>query len=479
MEISSGSPLWQARWREEAPRPALVRFVLLSMLLHATLVILFGTSHGGGAGRGETVLDALEVTLGRQPALPDSGFRPRADASPDAGRDLLRHDELAPAVPKPPRTEPNTAPPIEPPVVSPESKQEQHEAAPTIQERRIEPLPRIDLRAPQEVDKPLAPPLMESPPIERLAPPPNPPPLPAPLELAPRTETFIPAAPLDSMAAPAKPRELAPPLELKPRPPLPIPEAPIERMPTPPAARGLAPPLELKPNPSLPIPEAPIERMPTPPAAHELAPPLELPPPAAPVVPAPLERMTTPRLEHDLAPPPTLIAPAPAAPAVSPPPTSIAPQVERTAPPTSAPPPAASATPTTPVKPAAAAPATAPAANAAPATAAEPPRLRLGAPPPDEDIFKPRGDVVTPDQSGGEHIDMDAARKRAREIAGEATSTRGILPSLPLPPEKKSKESLALEKAMKPDCRTAYAGMGLLAVPALVVSTIGDGGCRW
>jgi len=74
---------------------------------------------------------------------------------------------------------------------------------------------------------------------------------------------------------------------------------------------------------------------------------------------------------------------------------------------------------------------------------------------------------------------MEAARKRAREIASQATSTRGILPALPPPPERKSKESIALEKAIKPDCRTAYAGMGLLAVPALVASTIGDGGCRW
>jgi hypothetical protein len=35
------------------------------------------------------------------------------------------------------------------------------------------------------------------------------------------------------------------------------------------------------------------------------------------------------------------------------------------------------------------------------------------------------------------------------------------------------------EIKVKPDCRNAYAGMGLLAVPALVASTIGDGGCRW
>jgi hypothetical protein len=39
---------------------------------------------------------------------------------------------------------------------------------------------------------------------------------------------------------------------------------------------------------------------------------------------------------------------------------------------------------------------------------------------------------------------------------------------------------MAMEKALKPDCRTAYASMGLLAVPVLVASAIAaDGSCRW
>jgi hypothetical protein len=105
--------------------------------------------------------------------------------------------------------------------------------------------------------------------------------------------------------------------------------------------------------------------------------------------------------------------------------------------------------------------------------------LRLGSPGPDEDIFKPRRDVAAPGEDGAPHIDMEAARQRARELASETTSTRGILPALPPPPERQTKESHALEKAVKPDCRTAYAGLGLLAVPVLVASTIGDAGCRW
>ena len=66
-----------------------------------------------------------------------------------------------------------------------------------------------------------------------------------------------------------------------------------------------------------------------------------------------------------------------------------------------------------------------------------------------------------------------------REIAREGSGSTGVLP-FPLPvPEKKSKEATAMEKAIKPDCRTAYAGLGLLAVPALAAAAITGEGCRW
>jgi hypothetical protein len=45
---------------------------------------------------------------------------------------------------------------------------------------------------------------------------------------------------------------------------------------------------------------------------------------------------------------------------------------------------------------------------------------------------------------------------------------------------KPKKEAMPLEKALKPDCRTAYANMGLLAAPVLIASAVAaDGGCRW
>jgi hypothetical protein len=437
-----------------------VRFVLLSMLLHATIVILFGTSNGG-PGQGEGVLDVLDVTLRRQPGLPDAGLRSGPGAETATGRALLQRTDRQPPAAAPTSSEPMPAvepaktsgpTPVEPSPPAPQPSQTQPETAPPMPQQAAEPLPRIDLRAPQEVDKPLAPPLIAPPaierlappliappPIERLAPPPNPPALAAPLDIAPRAIPLVSAAPIERLAAPALQHELAPPIELAPAPTA----APIERLALPAAPKALAPPVELSPR-------------------------------DAPIVPAPLDRLAVPRIDQELAPSPNVFAPSPSAAPLAAPSDAVPSQAERTAAPASAKP----ATATSEV----AAPAPVPGPRAAPATAAPPPRLRLGSPSAgaDEDIFRPRRDVAAPEgEPGGTRIDLEAARKRAREIASEATSTHGMLPALPPPPERKSKESVALEKAIKPDCRTAYAGMGLLAVPALVASSIGDGGCRW
>ncbi len=90
--------------------------------------------------------------------------------------------------------------------------------------------------------------------------------------------------------------------------------------------------------------------------------------------------------------------------------------------------------------------------------------------------------MVTPatEPGGAPRIDLDEAKKRAaRAVVREGSGSRGLLPIVPPPPERESKEARALEKAAKPDCRTAYADMGLLASVPLVASAIGDGGCRW
>ena len=77
-------------------------------------------------------------------------------------------------------------------------------------------------------------------------------------------------------------------------------------------------------------------------------------------------------------------------------------------------------------------------------------------------------------------VDLDAARKRASQLAREGTGQRALLPfPMPAPPERKTKTEEALEKARKPDCRTAYKDLGLLAAVPLIANEFGEGSCRW
>ena len=75
-----------------------------------------------------------------------------------------------------------------------------------------------------------------------------------------------------------------------------------------------------------------------------------------------------------------------------------------------------------------------------------------------------------------------AVATRAREIATEGSGTRGLVPlqiDIPLD-AKKAKLEKDLEKSIRPDCSEAYAGMGLLAAPALIAGALSnDSLCRW
>jgi hypothetical protein len=77
-------------------------------------------------------------------------------------------------------------------------------------------------------------------------------------------------------------------------------------------------------------------------------------------------------------------------------------------------------------------------------------------------------------------LDAEALRARAGRLAREGSGQRALLP-FPMPPvpEKKSQVESAIENARKPDCRTAYQGLGLLAVVPLVANEFGEGNCRW
>jgi hypothetical protein len=77
-------------------------------------------------------------------------------------------------------------------------------------------------------------------------------------------------------------------------------------------------------------------------------------------------------------------------------------------------------------------------------------------------------------------IDLDAARRRAGELARQGTGNRALLPfAMPPVPKPKSKLETAIENARKPDCKTAYQSLGLAAIVPLIANEFGEGNCRW
>ena len=386
--------------------PTLVQFVLLSMLLHILAIVLFGATAKGGAGRGEGLPETLDVTL-------------RPSATESRALRLPPREEASPAVPlsgrpaeRPPRPAPGSA------SVSIQPQHFELIAPPAMAPSMPEPFLRPDV--PQEIERDLSPagppkPQIEATPerLEPVAPETLQPRLEQPIEEPRALQPNAPSVPLERLTAPVE-RSLEKPLEL-PREALPVaPQAPIERTAAPAIEGDLAPSVEVPARPLPSSPTAPLEPV-EPPSTRELAPPAELPPVRIPSPGAPEQTVTQPASSAQR---PSVSAPS-AAPA--PTPESV-------------------------------------------------PASRLGAPHPDEDIFRPR-------EPG---LDLEAAKKRAvREMAREGSGTPGVLP-FPLPiPETKTKEAKAMEKAIKPDCRTAYSGMGLLAVPVLLAATITDEGCRW
>ncbi len=78
-------------------------------------------------------------------------------------------------------------------------------------------------------------------------------------------------------------------------------------------------------------------------------------------------------------------------------------------------------------------------------------------------------------------FDMEAARKTARKMAGERDPSKvgtavGQIPDKPLQTETQLARDIAQGK--RGDCRSAYAGAGLLA-PVLMLLDKKDSGCKW
>ena len=437
-------------------RPTLDQFVLLSLMLHVLVIVLFGDTTGGGARRGEKLWGALTVTV--QSLLPERN----AELKSDAERAVLQRPAPgARSAPDAPKT--NTS-------------------------ARDTPAPAEAVTPAEETTLPLPPPSLEMPPLIAIE------------ADKPVTEFVVPKASLDRAASPSTPTPLNPPIAPVPRetPPViatpePITPPKIERVLATPIP--LVPPVEPAPHgeaisaPALPTPAPPTRQVePRPKIEEEIVKPVVAAPepkpreviqPPTPTVPvAPITPIATPKPEPErvqtIAPPaevkpreiPAAVppAPAPAAPS-APQPAEAAktPQIEREV-----------ATPTTSPAAAKAAPPRAPTATpGAPSTSSV-----------DSDLAKPRGDAIapsinTPAPGKAPGIDLDAVRRRAREIGGSGPRTVFPFPVAPQPVPK-TKVQEAFDKALKKnDCRDAYADMGLAAVVPLVLSAVREDGCRW
>jgi hypothetical protein len=482
--------MWE-RYGSDGP---LARFLVLSMLLHVLAILLFGAPTGGSReGRALWGSSSLDVVI----RDPFKGTEPAPALRFDRGLGSLNPSPRSPA-PGAVETAPQPAPIAEPPNVEPEAA-----AAKPPVPRVLERIERKPETPPFEVPKPSE--NQEATRVERALPEPPkieaPHPAPKPIEV-PRIE--VPVAPRieRQMAEPPK-------VEAPPPPPKPIEVPRIDAPVLPRVDRQLAEPpkLELPAPAPRPIEVPRIEAPVVPRIERQLAEPpkIEAPivQPVTPIEVPRLDRMPTPRVERQLAEPPKLEAP-PVAPPVETPPVP-SPSVEKpaaSAPPVERAPAEVQRVPATRVEPSPApkverpaAPATPSTQQAAPPTPVPAERTPPGAPQqtapalPRESApldVAPSPFRTSPAQPSKDYdptapsLDVDTLRKRAGDITRAGTGNRALL-AFPMPPVDKPKTKMedAIEKARKPDCRTAYKDLGLAAVVPLIANEFGEGTCRW
>lgn len=502
---------WAAHWQAATP---LSRCLVLAALLHVLLVLWLGSAPPGSALPGEGRMGVLNVVLrGLQgegdpahpgtsataqqgPAgtadlkrwggavrnaadptnrLPEPGAAQVGTWTPTIGGEPERTPSPAPAERAPPA--PDSAPKLVAPdlpaatvvdsgsatVVVPRTEQTLHGAS-----RDALPVPVPPKRPPHAIE---APPILV-PQLPSVA-------LPAPVTVQADRPVLVP------VPAPRQPRVLEstgvarPTLpDLAMPPPAPVQaEAPVA-VPQPAPRRARAVESVALPSPALPSPALP------PAAAVQAEPPL--------VVPAPAPRMAR-GVEPAALPAPSLQSPDLPAPAV-----------------VQAPAPSAAdqlllpAAPTRTLPPAVAAPTLGAPAASTPGGSALTPDFGVAAPAPTRGGAggtAPRSDLADRTARSGEGS-PDAGTRVGHDVAsapsasasaprlnlelprarGGETSSRGsmgVLSLLPRPPETKSKLTEGIEKAAKPDCKEAYAGLGLLAAVPLAADALRGKGCKW
>ncbi len=465
--------------------PPVSRFVVLSFLLHVLLVLLFGDATG--VRHGTSLFGSFVANLeSRASVLPV----PASTSAPSPAANPSRVDRVTPmpgAQAENKTAEPQTQP-----------AQVQNPAPTSTPEDAVAMTP-----TPASVMTPDAPAAL--------------PPLIAKEVITPETSFVVPAfAPIPDVGTAKKVQPPSPQPQPQPIAPIPPPVA-LEKLPAPKIENTFKPYIP----PTVPAPA------PTPPPTPT---PTSAPVPVVPTpAPAPLEKISPPKIEQEIAPflPPQVLAreapalPAPStfaptptplpapAPAPAPAPVMVAPvdrleklaapKVEREFAPTPSAPVVATPVMATPSAPAVAPTNAAPNAgdlakpradaNIAPAGATQKPSL---APPA---VAGGGGTVAGPGAgtAAGNNpnppgtlgpapkLDLDGIRARAREIASEGSGQRAAFGFPPLPKEapKKSIEKIFDKALQRPDCKDAYADMGLAAVVPLIRDTVKNEGCRW
>ena len=140
----------QPGWRASHAiiKPPLYQFVLLSMLVHALAITLFGAP-SGGSREGRALWGSLQVVL--QGAEPEAGPALRLDRSVDRLR-------AAPKARRAPRVEPVAPPRVEPPPpsIEPAPKEAPPFSMPPLLDRIVKPDRKLQLPAPLKVPPPTA-----------------------------------------------------------------------------------------------------------------------------------------------------------------------------------------------------------------------------------------------------------------------------------------------------------------------------------
>jgi hypothetical protein len=512
------------RLRRAAVEPPFIQFVVLSLLFHVLVIVVFGEPEPGGASRrggwrslpfavtlrslateegsvfkasrgadqgaaGSALARRAGAATGGQPT-PSPRPRELRPVPPPSGDTDVEPPGLPPALPPPsalPAAEPpapREAPPadalprVDPGATDVVDKIVDPRGQTTLHEAPAEMVPRVDLDAARKVVPESAPTVRLPAPIDVPAPAPPRPEVSQPAKFEPESIPREGPARGDAPAEapPRFEREAPPKVEPAVVPAVPLPvtrEAPLEAPPRfepeapPKADTETTVPAESTPR-EKPL-EAPAERGPAVPSKPEPG----VAPSAQPAMPRDAPAATMPREVPPMITPPVAAEPGrtieraiapPAQPPVPREAPALAPHIEGGAPRKVD---ADSTRPPTPRE----------------APGVEPlPRLQFGTPSDADDVFKPRtpsaGDVPT---GRAPRLDLDSTRKPGRDGAPTDSRRTSVVPLnlSPPPPEPESKLGRAIQKAAQPDCRDAYAGMGLLAIPFLLKDTVTDTGCRW